>query len=82
MFSAWDKFPVDYTFKNVGPCSDLILDHILVPNVEYHDVTLAGVVHDVDNLSDHEPVYTSFKVGNATEESNDSVQDEAPEKKR
>jgi len=50
------KYSVDYTY-NFDMIRFNILDHCLPPDIIFNtSVVSAHVLHDVDNISDHEPI--------------------------
>ena len=64
VYSLWRDFPVDFThmFENENRCFTNTIDHILTLTRSSDDVVDAGVLHLVDNMSDHEPIYAVIKV--------------------
>ena len=61
---SWNKFPVDFTHvqENNGKSFTAILDHFMWSrNLDDH-ITDAGVLHLVNNFSDHSPVYCQTSV--------------------
>jgi exonuclease III len=78
MYSLWRDFPVDFThtFQNENKeCFMNTLDHILTLTGSSSNVVDAGVLHLVENMSDHEPIYTVIKVEHeaATDDEDPSV---------
>ena len=64
-YSVWRDYPIDFTHtfqKEDGNCYINTLDHILTLNRSDTNVVDAGVIHHVDNMSDHEPIYVLVKV--------------------
>ena len=55
LMSAWDLFPVDFTFASMNGISTL--DHFVVSNLHSQTILEAGVLHDSENLSGHSPIY-------------------------
>ena len=64
MYSLWRDFPVDFThvFENENRCFSNTIDHILTLSRSSDEVVDAGVLHLVENMSDHEPIYVVIKV--------------------
>ena len=56
--SVWDTFPVDFTYT--GSDQHIVLGHVVVPNHFLEEAVQGGVVHNLNNTSDHEPVFESF----------------------
>ena len=56
---AWDKFEIDFTcvYEREGVSYTSVLDHFFFSDALNSEITEAGVVHHVDNSSDHSPVY-------------------------
>ena len=61
---SWSRFHVDFTHVTVRDdvVHTHILDHFLWGEETDDDILDAGVVHHVDNDSDHCPIYCCFKV--------------------
>ena len=61
---SWDKYYVDFTHANEynGVTFTSTLYHFLWNKIFGDFVTDAGVIHLSDNLSDHSPVYCTFKI--------------------
>ena len=57
--SLWRDFPVDFThtFENENGCYINTIDHILTLKRSSDDIVDAGVLHLLDNMSDHGPIY-------------------------
>ena len=55
VYSLWRDFPVDFThmFENENRCFTNTIDHILTLIRSSDDVVDVGVLHLVDNMSDH-----------------------------
>ena len=60
--SAWEQFPVDFTCSSeVGAVTRTsVLDHLCFSEGLATGLSDAGVIHLVENRSDHEPVYAVF----------------------
>ena len=63
--SAWDSFPVDFTFSSSTAFSTI--DHFLISNTQAHIILEAGVVHDVENVSGHSPIYLKIDLVKAND---------------
>ena len=75
LYSLWQDYPIDYTYsyENVGNnTSTFILDHFLALESSKQEVSSAGVLHLVENTSDHEPIYVIIQT-NHREDKVDSV---------
>ena len=59
---TWDRFHVDFThtFEREGTTHVSTLDHFFVSENLMSNVIDAGVVHHLDNTSDHEPIFCTF----------------------
>ena len=71
MYSLWRDYQVDFTHtfqKEDGNCFMNTLDHILTLSKLSIDVVDAGVIHHIDNMSDHEPIYAVIKVDESESE--------------
>lgn len=58
--TLWSDHPVDFThsYENENGISSIhTLDHILTLTSAKQNIAAAGVLHLVENMSDHEPVY-------------------------
>ena len=65
MFKLWDYHEVDFTHtfeRESGEVFHNTLDHILVLRRDEAMIESAGVLHHIENMSDHEPVYAVIKV--------------------
>ena len=74
LFTLWRDFPVDFThtFQNENQeCFINTLDHILTLERSNSDVVDAGVLHLVENMSDHEPIYAVLKIEHGLETQNE-----------
>ena len=68
LFSVWSQFACDFTYcqhsvrngNNIMSVS--CIDHFLVTNNLWPDISHAQVLHLGENLSNHEPIFISFKV--------------------
>ena len=60
---AWDRYPVDFTHEcsKDGKSYTSTIDHFLWSQNLEDNIAEAGVHHDVDNTSDHHPIYTLVK---------------------
>ena len=70
MDSLWSEYPVDYTHmydNQNGISSTHILDHILALTRAKEQVIDAGVLHLVENMSDHEPIYAIIRTDHITD---------------
>ena len=79
MYSMWRDYPIDFTHtfqKEDGNCYMNTLDHILTWSRLHINVVDAGVIHHVDNMSDHEPIYAVINIKET--ESEDSSDGEVP----
>ena len=64
MYSLWQDFPIDfsYSFEAANGNSYVkTLDHITTLERFRINVLDAGVIHRIENLSDHKPVYVIFR---------------------
>ena len=61
---AWKKFPVDFTHvqEQNGKSSTSTLDHFMLSENIVDAVTDAGVLHLVNNFSDHCPIYCQISI--------------------
>ena len=61
--TAWDTFQVDFThtYEKEGSTFISTLDHIYMSKDIFKTTKDAGVIHDPDNSSDHEPIYCVFE---------------------
>ena len=59
LMTAWDSFTIDFThtYEREGSTFVSTLDHVYMTEVIRETVQDAGVIHDPDNSSDHEPIY-------------------------
>ena len=64
--SSWSKFSVDFTCSHDANEHSFIstIDHFLLNDALLNVILDAGVIHDIDNLSDHSPIYCQFDVDN------------------
>ena len=64
MYSLWRDYPVDFThvFENENGCYMNTIDHIVTLDKCRNTVVDAGVLHLVENLSDHAPIYAVIEV--------------------
>ena len=58
---SWDKFNIDFTccHEQLGVSHVSVLDHFFWSDRLGTSVTDAGVIHALDNKSDHSPIYCS-----------------------
>ena len=64
MFSVWEDYPVDFTYSfetENGTTHVKTLDHIATLGRSRGNITDAGVIHHFENLSDHEPIYLTYR---------------------
>ena len=64
MFDIWEKFPIDFTYSfecENGRSSFIVLDHIFTLKRSEDDILDAGVLHLVQNMSDHEVNFVKIK---------------------
>ena len=76
LYSIWQDNPIDYTYscENVGNhTSTFILDHILTLTSSKQYISSAGVLHLVENMSDHEPIYAVIKVDHRDDKMNNDT---------
>ena len=61
LHSTWSEYEVDFTCTSVknDVTSVSVLDHFFVSDGDL--VKEAGVIHHVDNSSDHEPIFCIIK---------------------
>ena len=81
LVSLWDYHEVDFTHSHEsenGNVSHSTLDHILTLRRSLDSVVSAGVLHQVENLSDHEPVYAVIGVESPAKKENEEVKNKAP----
>ena len=67
MFDPWGKYPFDFIYSSEcenGRSSFIILDHIFTLTRSEVDILDAGVLHLVQNMSDHEVNYVKIKSAN------------------
>ena len=59
--SAWNRFPVDYSYSS--PCNThfSLVDHFLLSKFLGEHVLHAGVIHRGDNVSGHAPIYLDIE---------------------
>ena len=65
LYSLWSDNPVDFTYSCENGNGDSffkVLDHILTLTNSKEQIMTSGVLHLVDNMSDHEPIYAVIKV--------------------
>ena len=57
--TAWDKFDIDFscTYERGGISYTSVLDHFFFSDPLFTEVTEAGVIHSIDNSSDHSPIF-------------------------
>ena len=63
--SLWSDFEFDFTYmceNQNGELRTSTIDHFLLLNRDRNKVIDAGVVHNIDNLSDHEPIYLKLSI--------------------
>ena len=66
LIKSWDKFIIDFTccHEQLGVCHVSTLDHFFWSESLDENVLDAGVIHAVDNKSDHSPVYCVLEFQN------------------
>ena len=79
---TWESFPVDFTCTSERDGNTIIsiLDHFLISEQLTDTIQDAGVIHHIENTSDHEPIYcvlssltlSSVSIQGATPESRPS----------
>ena len=65
LVSLWDYYEADFTHtfeRESGEIYHNTIDHILTLKRSMGTIVTAGVLHNVANMSDHEPVYAVIKV--------------------
>ena len=70
LFSLWDIYDVDFTHtfeRATGEVYHNTIDHILTLSRSQSTIEDAGVIHSIENMSDHEPIYAIIKVEHAIE---------------
>ena len=69
---SWNRFECDFTHISVrdGVTFSHILDHFLWSQNTDDCVTDAGVIHHVDNTSDHSPIFCCFSASPVTSKNN------------
>ena len=60
--TAWNSFPIDYSYSSPSDTSFSTLDHFLVTAELSTFITDAGVIHRGDNISGHSPIYLELSV--------------------
>ena len=62
--NSWNKFPIDFTHiqENNGKSFTSILDHFMWSENINDTVIDAGVLHLVNNFSDHSPIYCQIPI--------------------
>ena len=63
LVTAWNNYQVDFThtYEREGATFVSTLDHVYMTEDIIQTVQDAGVIHDPDNTSDHEPIYCVFE---------------------
>ena len=77
-FKLCDSHPfnkVDYTYESLSNGTKSTLDHFIVSENMFQFICDVSVVHDIDNISDHSILSTSFNI--SIEYSHTAVQNEA-----
>ena len=66
LFKSWDKYEADFTHvvENKEKTFTSTLDHFFWNQNMNNKIIDAGVLHLVDNLSDHSPIYCTINVEN------------------
>ena len=62
--SAWDSFPIDFTFSFGQAVSTI--DHFFISNSNLNILLEAGVLHDPENLSGHSQIYVKIDLVKAS----------------
>ena len=62
--SAWDSFPIDFTFSFGQAVSTI--DHFFISNSNLNILLEEGVLHDPENLSGHSPIYIKIDLVKAS----------------
>ena len=65
LFSLWENFTVDFTYmfqKDNNAFTLSTIDHFVTLNKFGNKLVNAGVIHSVENLSDHELIYAVVKI--------------------
>ena len=83
LYTLWKDFPIDFTHifqKENGDCFVNTLDHILTLKRSSETIIDAGVIHLMENMSDHAPIYCVIKCNNniAMNDPEDSKSEEHP----
>ena len=63
LVSAWEKFPIDFTYMHTDHKSTSILDNFYVNEGLLQYIESAGPMHLGDNPSGHSPIMLSLRVG-------------------
>ena len=61
--SAWSKFTVDYTYMHNDGIHTSTIDHFLLSKHIMDKCQEGGVIHSIDNMSNHSVVYIDVNVG-------------------
>lgn len=61
--TLWCKHTVDYTYTHTDGISTSTIDHFMVSNNILNDCESGGVVHSVDNTSNHSLTYMVLNLG-------------------
>ena len=82
-YTLWTDHPVDFTYSfesENGDSYNKTLDHILTLTSSKHQIVNAGVLHLVENMSDHEPIYTIIKADHEDKNNLNKVKNETKPK--
>lgn len=63
---SWEKYSVDFThvFSKDDVSYTSTIDHFFWSQQLENSIEMAGVLHDIENTSDHLPIYTRLKCNN------------------
>ena len=69
LVKSWEKYDVDFTHVHEanGQTYTSIIDHFFWSQNAEEQIIDAGVIHHVDNKSDHEPIYCTVKINDGIE---------------
>ena len=74
---SWNKFEIDFTYcyESDSTTRYATLDHFFWNEMLCDKIMDAGVLHSVDNLSDHSPIYCSINLGMKSNDKIEKVND-------
>ena len=80
---SWENFLVDFTHvhESNGITSTASLDHFFWSQSFHNEVKDAGVIHHIDNKSDHEPIYCVIKMSDQIETKTSQSENSLPNPK-